>query len=235
MHAIHYNSARDEIVVPNQFAQAILTFSGGARGEEAPLRIIQGSRTQLRGSSGVVIDSVNNELITEGLVFPIDANGNVPPTRTVGYEVVAVDTTNDFYISIDSTGPNARDPGEVQLMIHDRLSDSPEPLRVISGPDTMLANANQNRVRVHNGWILVAHDGVQIRNPSNQSFVGVWSVFDEGNVAPRWTIGGPDRMLNKPRGVEVDAKNQTVIVSDKTLNAVLTYYVPELFTESGSR
>ena len=227
MHAIHYNAVRDEIVVPQQFAQAILTFRGGARGEEPPIRVIQGSRTQLRGSSGVVIDTVNDELITEGLVFPIDANGNVPPIRTVGYEVVAVDPINDLYISIDDA-----EAGGAQLMIHDRQSDSPEPLRVISGPNTMLANSNQNRVRVHNGWILVSHDGVQIRNPTHQSFVGVWSIYDEGDVAPRWTIGGPNRMLIKPRGVEVDAKNQTVIVSDKTLNAVLTYHVPELFTES---
>ena len=227
MHAIHYNADRDEIVVPNQFAQAILTFRGSARGEEPPIRVIQGSRTQMRGSSGVVIDPVNNELITEGLVFAIDANGNVPPIRKLEYEVVAVDTVNDYYISI-----NNNEAGEVELTVHDRESDGPEPLRVISGPSTMLANANQNRVRVHNGWILVAHDGVQIRNPTHQSFVGVWSVWDEGDVPPRWTIGGPDRMLNKPRGVEVDAKNQTVIVSDKTLNAVLTYHVPELFTES---
>jgi hypothetical protein len=40
MHAIHYNEVRDEIVVPQQFAQAILTFRGGATGEEAPIRII---------------------------------------------------------------------------------------------------------------------------------------------------------------------------------------------------
>ena len=58
MHAIHYNADRDEIVVPNQFAQAILTFRGSARGEEPPIRVIQGSRTQMRGSSGVVIDPV---------------------------------------------------------------------------------------------------------------------------------------------------------------------------------
>ena len=226
MHAIHYNAVSDEIVVPQQFAQAILTFRGGARGEEPPIRVIQGSRTQLRGSSGVVIDPVNNELITEGLVFRLDANGNVPPIRTLPYSVAAVDPSNDLYIGMEG----GRDGAELQ--IYDRQSDSPDPIRVISGPNTMLANGNEQRIRVHNGWILVAHDGVQIRNPTHQSFVGIWSVYDEGDVPPRWTIGGPNRMLVKPRGVEVDAKNQAIIVSDKHLNAVLTYHVPELFTES---
>ena len=230
MHAIHYNPERDEIVVPQQFAQAILTFRGDTRGEEPPIRVIQGSRTELVGSSGVVIDTVNDELITEGLVFPIDANGNVPPSRRLPYSVAAVDEDNGLYIAIDRA-----ESGGAQLMIYDRESDSSEPLRVISGPNTMLANANENRIRVHNGWILVAHDGVQIGDDAtNQSFVGVWSVFDEGDLAPRWTIGGPNRRLVKPRGIEVDAKSQAIIVSDKHLNAVLTYHVPEIFEVSGS-
>jgi hypothetical protein len=32
-----------------------------------------------------------------------------------------------------------------------------------------------------------------------------------------------------PRGVVLDAKNQSVIVSDKKLNAILTFRVPEIF------
>ena len=227
MHAIHYNEVRDEIVAPNQFAQAILTFRASAVGEEPPIRVIQGDRTQLEGSSGVVIDTKHNEIITEGKVFPIDADGNVPPSRTLGYSVDAVDMDNDLYI--DARGGNAG----TRLMIYDRNSDSAEPLRVISGPRTMLVNPR--RIRVHNGWILVAHDGIQTDNPNNLSFVGIWSVNDEGNVPPRWTYGGPNEMLDKPRGVDVDPKHQTIIVTDKTLNAVLTYYAPEIFGEPGTQ
>ena len=48
MHSIVYDDLHDEFVVPQQFGQAILTFRGGADGEEAPVRVIQGSLTQLR-------------------------------------------------------------------------------------------------------------------------------------------------------------------------------------------
>ena len=226
MHAIHYNAVRDEIVVPNQFAQAILTFRASAYGEEPPIRIIQGNRTQLEGSSGVVIDTKHNEVIMENLVFPIDADGNVPPSRTLKYSVTAVDMDNDLYIS------TSRGSAGFQLRIFDRNSDSDQPLRVIGGPKTMLINSH--RIRVHNGWIIVAHDGVQSDNPNNLSFVGIWSVNDEGNVPPRWTYGGPHQMLVKPRGVDLDPKHQTIIVSDKTLNAVLTYHAPEIFREPGT-
>ena len=36
-------------------------------------------------------------------------------------------------------------------------------------------------------------------------------------------------MLRQPRGVVLDPKNKALIVSDKYLNAVITYYFPEVF------
>jgi hypothetical protein len=94
-----------------------------------------------------------------------------------------------------------------------------------------------NLVRVHpeKGWILAVHDGIQPLmdraqvQQSGLSFVGVWSIHDDGDVPPRWTIGGPKGSLVKPRGLALDPKNRTVIVSDKEHNAVLTYHVPALF------
>ena len=41
MHSIVYDAEHDEIVVPNAFSYAVLTFRGGADGEEAPIRVIQ--------------------------------------------------------------------------------------------------------------------------------------------------------------------------------------------------
>ncbi|HXH05771.1 MAG TPA: hypothetical protein VNI83_04185, partial [Vicinamibacterales bacterium] len=55
---------------------------------------------------------------------------------------------------------------------------------------------------------------------------------DNGPVPPRFTIGGPKGVLQEPRGVTIDVKHRAVIVSDKQLNAVLTFDVPELFETS---
>ena len=49
MHDIRYNAVDDEILVPNPFSNAILIFRGGANGQEAPIRIIQGPNTELNG------------------------------------------------------------------------------------------------------------------------------------------------------------------------------------------
>ena len=45
IHDMAYDPVRDEIVVPQFYAQAIMTFRGGANGNEAPIRIIRGPAT----------------------------------------------------------------------------------------------------------------------------------------------------------------------------------------------
>jgi hypothetical protein len=66
--------------------------------------------------------------------------------------------------------------------------------------------------------------------PQDEAFVGVWSnLHDNGDVAPHWTIGGPYGVLKQPRGIDLDVKNKSVIITDKVLNSVLTFYFPEIF------
>ena len=52
-----------------------------------------------------------------------------------------------------------------------------------------------------------------------------------GNVraGPKLTIGGPNLLLKDARGIAIDPKSKDVIVSDKTLNAVFRFHVPEAF------
>ncbi len=73
MHGIDYDDLHDEIVVPQQFGQAILVFKGSARGEEPPIRVIQGSKTMLTAMDRLAVDPYNDEIyVPEGdrvLVF----------------------------------------------------------------------------------------------------------------------------------------------------------------------
>ena len=89
MHQISVDSVHDELVVPNPFAEAILFFRGGADGEEAPIRIIQGPKTKLRWTDNVSVDPVHNEIFTAQrltnaiFVFRRDASGDVEPIRII--------------------------------------------------------------------------------------------------------------------------------------------------------
>ena len=96
MHGFAYYAIHDEIVVTSPLAQAILTFRGGANGEEPPIRVIQGPHTQIQGdypgtgaNDRVSVDPVNGEYYMFStpntiLVFDRMGNGDVAPKRALG-------------------------------------------------------------------------------------------------------------------------------------------------------
>lgn len=233
MHAIAYDAVHDEIVVPNQFAQAVLTFRGGASSEEPPLRVIQGPHTQLADLSRLDVDSINNEIFVplgeSILVFKRESNGDVPPLREIsgpqtqlGASAVAVDSLHNVLMVASSRGA---------LLSFDRnASGNAAPRTVIRGPRSRLKNPNLMVLYPPKSFVAV---GVRGSGPetlaTTDGFIGVWSIHDNGDVPPRWTVGGPNGVLQQIRGVALDPKNQSVLVSDKRLNAVLTFYFPEMF------
>ncbi|MBI4463221.1 MAG: hypothetical protein HY647_00820 [Acidobacteria bacterium] len=231
-HAVTYDSIHDEIVIVQNIGQAILTYRGAADGDESPIRKIQGPSTQLRGPHRHDVDPIHNEIFVpeEGriLVFPRDGNGDVAPIRilegpytSAGTSAVAVDPVHDLLIV----------PRDRSLLIFNRTDEgNAKPKAIIQGPKTGLGGASNMRVYPPKGLILVAARGPNSRpRDSDDNYVGVWSIHDNGDVPPRWTIGGPEGMLRQVRGVDLDPKNKSVIISDKHLNAVLTYYFPEIF------
>ena len=250
MHDIRYNEARDEFYVTNPFAQAILTFRGGADGQEAPIRVIQGSKTKLISADTLEIDTIHNEIFVpqgdEVLVFPMMADGNVAPIRVLrggakaGWRTgggIAVDPIHNLLVTdgtIEVEGQGYRTTfrlGRESILIFDRLADGDvKPLRVIRGPNTGIHTIRQIQVLPKGGWIVIAQitDG-GISEPEG-TFVGVWNINDNGDVPPRWKIEGKaSNVMKKPRGVALDPKHKEVIVSDMRLNAVLTFYFPEIF------
>ena len=235
MHAISYDPVNDEIVVPQQFGQGILIFKGTASGETAPARVIRGPSTELIALDRLVVDGVNKEIyVPEGhrvLVFPQNANGDTKPIRVIegpdtrigAARAVAVDATRNLLIVVSTPPRTAGERGgggfdrTGELTIFDRAANgNVKPKRVIS-----TGRGGTWNVAVHpeTGLIFVVMQG----------YVAVWHIDDPRDARPRMTIGGPKGPLQTPRGVTIDAKNKSVIVSDKQLNSVLTFEVPQLF------
>ena len=86
MHDVRYNAVHDEIVVPVPYSESILTFRGGADGQEAPIRIIQGPETGEIGSR-LDVDPIHDEIFTYTSdsikVYPREANGDAAPIRII--------------------------------------------------------------------------------------------------------------------------------------------------------
>jgi hypothetical protein len=95
IHDMAYDPVRDEIIVPQFFAFAILTFRGDANGNVPPLRKIFGPNTQLKNTQALAIDPIHGEIfVPQGdrvLVFPREADGDVAPIRILGSAESPVD------------------------------------------------------------------------------------------------------------------------------------------------
>ncbi len=241
MHGIAYDPIHDEFTVPQQFGQAILTYRGAANGEEAPIRVLQGPHSQLDAPEHLDVDPIHNEIFIptrDGavLVFPRDGRGDVAPIRVLkgpdtmlgGDAPIAVDPVNNLLLVGGTAGR-----GQVRLLIFNRTdSGNTKPKAVIGGPKSRLyAFGGPFAVLPAKGEILVSvrGPGPYAELASEEAYVGVWNIKDNGDVPPHWTIGGPHGVLRMPRGIALDVKNKNMLVSDKRLNAVLTFHFPEIF------
>lgn len=258
MHDIRYNEKRDELAVTNPFAQAILTYKGDADKQAAPVRIIQGLKTFLSGDDTLEIDSVHDEILIpqddQVLVFAAGANGNVAPIRrprrpagpinwTIGggiavdyiHNVIVTDGTlrADWAKQYPTANPHNYPTGRNTILMFDRLADGEvNPIRFIRGPKTGLYATRQLAVYSKGGWIVasqISDGGTAI---PLDTFLGVWSIYDNGDVAPKWKIDGKaSNIMVKPRGVTLNPNHKEVLISDMRLNAVLTFSFPEIFDQ----
>ncbi len=237
VHGVSYDSIHDEIVVNQYITQGILTYRGAASGDEAPIRVIAGPKTQLLDPISVAVDPVNNEIyafqITNSdrvLVFDRTANGDVAPKRVLMQPASsgAVDPIHNVLVLI----------GRNTIRIFDRTAQGADkPLRTIAGPQTGLQGLSRITMYPPGGKIVVNVTGLGDEDAAgngvlgDKAFAAVWSVFDDGDVPPQWTIARG--MLKQVRGITLDPKHKTVLLSDKYLNGVLTFSLPEMFEQEG--
>ena len=167
MHGLAFDPIHDEIIVPVALSGAVLVFKGDARGNERPIRIIQGSHTGLIRPQTVEVDPVNGEIVAADsssraiLVFDRLANGDVEPKRKIGglktdfrdIVGVAVDPVANVIIAANRSagGPNG-------LYMFDRLANGDvAPLRHIGGVNSgVLGRFRQLKVDSERGMIYVA-------------------------------------------------------------------------------
>lgn len=231
MHDIRYVEQDDEWVVCNPFANAILTFRGEADGQEGPIRIIQGPKSQA-GGDRLDVDPIHDEIfVPQGnriVVYPRKANGDVPPIRIIqGPDTqlqtcsLAVDPINNVLVVASGAG----------LQIFNRTdSGNVKPRAVIRGPKTGIVRINQMAVYPPRKLIVATMPGPYPEMEPEGAFLGIWSYDDNGDVPPKWKLPvGPRTTLKKPFGVVLNPKHREVIISDMRRNGVLTFFVPEIF------
>jgi hypothetical protein len=241
MHALAYDSVHDEIIVNSPLAQAILIFRGGANGEEAPIRVIQGPHTQIQGTDydgndQMAFDEIHGEIYipvdrNKILTFSREANGDVAPLRvlagpdtqmrgsTRGHVRVGVDPVHNLLI-VTSNGMGDPD-GAASLLMFDRTANgNVKPRSVIKGPKTQVGGGSAAHVSGEKGMIIAG---------CGAGSVCAWSINDSGDTPPRWKIPVQQVAGVAPSGIALDPAHKEVIITSGNRNRVLTFSWPEVF------
>jgi hypothetical protein len=235
-HGSDYDPVHDVFMITNFYAQSVQIYRADSNGEVAPVRIIQGPKTQLVNPDKVMMDSVNNEIyVPQGskvLVFDGSGNGDIAPKRILGpiqglgASNVDIDAVHNLVVVGGGGGGNG-----ARFSVFDRTASGPDakPKWIIQGPHTDLTRTQGPfAIQPTRGLIVSGVRTVEeLGGPDN--FVGVWDEMKGGDTPPLYKIGGPNMILEQVRGVVLNPKYKELIVSDKRVNGVLTYYFPEIF------
>jgi len=250
MHGIAYDAVHDEMIVPVHLAGAVLVFRGDAKGEESPIRMIQGPRTQILRPETVTVDVPHGEIIVgedggkDILVFRRDAQGDAEPLRVIrgpktGLDEVrgvAVDPIRNLIV-VSSYSRK----GTTGLFLFNRTDEGDvAPKAIIAGPKTGIVRIRQVEVDADRGKIFVAvkNNTESYRfdaaspspwDPRELGFIGVWDISDNGDVPPRAVIKGPASGIVWPAGVALNPKDREVYTIDSVRNGMFTFSVPEFF------
>src|SRR5712692_8087122 len=239
MHGLYYDAAHDEMVVPVALAGAILTFRGGAQGAEAPIRVLQGPRTEIMRPDTVYVDPRNDELYAPSgdgslLVFPRTANGDVPPKRVIAgprTKLTSPDLFGIFGIAVDPVRNLVavanryaelwdKDGALDGVLVFDRLaSGDVAPRGIIRGKSSRITRLRQIEVDPERGLLFVSSRG----DREGEGILGVWNITDNGDVPPKYVI------RTASSGVAINPRHAEIYSVSVATNDLRTYIIPELF------
>lgn len=255
VHGLAYDSLRDEIVVPNALADAVLVFRADAFGGVHPIRVIQGPQTHLVTPHAVSLDLQNREILVASLtgkrinIFRDDANGDAAPVRVI--EGPKTELGHVVGLAVDPQRNLLAVANTHEILIFNRTDNgNTAPRARIAGPKTGITDEPW-QMEFYKGRIYLAasnhfhqnlYEGVTLRPDAREvpddpwlnpilGFMGIWNITDSGDVAPLALIRGPFSGLIHPVGLALNPLNGEIYVSDSVRNGVLSFLVPQFFAQ----
>lgn len=197
-YGIAVDEERQELYLTVQHPPAVVVYRKMAQGEEKPIRILEGERTQLEDAHGIAIDPKNK------LMF---VSNHGATSRA---------TPDDSVIAIKRRVPGSGkfDPPSITVYSLD-ASGNTAPLRIIEGPRTQLNWPAAMAIDADRGDLYVANDV--------EDSIVVFRANDNGNAAPSRAIKGPRTGLKNPTGIFVDPKNRELWVSNMGNHSATAY------------
>jgi len=224
------SKSTDELAVTAEIFNAVVFYRREAKGVEAPVRVIRGSKTRLADPHGIYWDDANAEIGVashgnfRGVIHNSGAGCTAGPL-SAKLEPPKSETAKSQSSTSESPEPEVPNPveteegGEFRLpsiaIFSAKAKDDQAPLRTIEGDATKL------------DWPMgiaedSAHNTIVVANNGDNSIL----IFDrqrDGNVAPVRIIRGERTGINRPMGLAVDAKNGEIWVSNYGEHSALAF------------
>jgi hypothetical protein len=194
-----------ELFMTIQHPPAVVVWPKLAKDQDAPLRILEGDKTQLASAQGITIDTENQWLYVSNVGATSRNSFNQGWSRALIPGSATWEIPNRILDYIPGSG-EFRPPS---ITVHDlKANGDTAPLRVIQGPLTQLNWPAHISVDVES-------DELFVTNPvTHEILVFRASASASGNVAPIRVLGGPRTGLSHPHGVFVDPNNDELVVAN---------------------
>jgi len=224
------NPDTGELFLSVQYPPQVAVYSSTADGEEKPIRLIEGPKTNLSDVHGLALDTKNNLLYLNSWgnvsdykvagsgrfeapsieVFHTDANGDVAPLRIIQGPKTQLDWPGAM--SIDPANGDlyvANDVGQSILVFHSNDQGDVAPFRVIKGAKTHLSYPTGVFVDAKNKEVWATSLG--------NSSATVYPLTANGNVAPLRIIRGAEEnkqslKFGKTQALAYDTKRDQILV-----------------------
>jgi DNA-binding beta-propeller fold protein YncE len=208
-------------------ADTVFVYAKGAKGNDAPIRILQGPRTQLADVFGMALDTKNQLMYVANrgyslprwgdsvspasiTVYPLRAGGDTPPLRVIQGPKTRLNWPGQIYLDIERQElfvANAFD--DSILVFRASASGDVAPVRVLKGSRTGLKNPHGLFVDEKNGELVVANYGNYTAT--------VYPRMAEGNAPPKRTIRAAPQgrvvpIFSHTPGLAYDSKRDEFLV-----------------------
>jgi hypothetical protein len=204
--AIAIDEQAKELFLTIESPPAVVVYPKMAQGNEVPLRILEGDKTQLAEVHGIALDTKNQ------LMYVVNQGPTSSNTGDGGWARDLKPGSPTVEWTPDSDRWKYLVPGSGKVMLPSitvysmKANGDTTPARIIQGSLTQLdwpvhisLDADRQELYVANS---VADD------------ILVFRATDNGNVAPIRILKGPHTGLGKPHGVFVDTKNNELVVAN---------------------
>ena len=203
---ITVDEAAQEVFLTVQHDSALVVYKKGAKGEEAPVRMLQGARTRLADPHGIALDTRRGVLFVTNHGSTHDSSVSsadylTPQERAERAKLVNRPLDRDFAVP----GSGRTLPPAITVYAKNASGDT-APLRVIEGPRTGLNWPTGIAVDQDRGDVYVTND--------TTDSILVFDADASGNVPPKRILKGPRTGLKNPTGLALDFKNNELWVAN---------------------